>query len=62
MNADRAARHKKFREEIAELKDIVISDLEHRGYAVRGKTPNQIRKLLKGRPPKQKAQTPAKPN
>jgi hypothetical protein len=45
----------KFREELAALKDEALAKLERRGYEVRGKTPAQIRKVLKQRPKKQKA-------
>jgi hypothetical protein len=45
---DPAARHKKTLEE---LKNETIAELECRGYDVRGKTPAQIRQILR-RPPK----------
>ena len=41
------------RETFAELKRAAIADLERRGYDVRGKTPAQIRLVLKQRPSKQ---------
>jgi hypothetical protein len=41
------------REKFAELKRAAIADLERRGYDVRGKTPAQIRLILKRRPSKQ---------
>ncbi len=44
----RRRRHKK--EELTELKNIAISKLERRGYEVRGKTPAQIRQILKRHP------------
>jgi hypothetical protein len=47
----------KFREELAALKDEAIAKLERRGYEVRGKTPAQIRKVLKQRPKRQKPET-----
>ncbi len=37
---------------LEELKNEAIAELEHRGYAVRGKTPAQIRELLRRRPKK----------
>ena len=54
MVDDRAVRRKKIREKLAELKSAAIADLERRGYEVRGKTPSQIRQILKRRPSKQK--------
>jgi hypothetical protein len=35
---------------LADLKKFAIAELEHRGYAVRGKTTAQIRKIIKRRP------------
>jgi hypothetical protein len=52
MSGDRAFRRKKLRRELAELKERAIADLERRGYAVRGKTPAQIKQMLKRRPAK----------
>jgi xanthine/CO dehydrogenase XdhC/CoxF family maturation factor len=46
------ARQEKLREELATLRDEAIAKLECRGYDVRGKTPAQIRRLLKKRPAK----------
>jgi hypothetical protein len=54
MVDDRAVRRNKIREKLAELKSAAIADLERRGYEVRGKTPGQIRQILKRRPSKQK--------
>ena len=54
MIDDRAVRRNKIREKLAELKNAAIADLERRGYEVRGKTPGQIRQILKRRPSKQK--------
>jgi hypothetical protein len=51
----RASQRRKKREELAELKSAAIAELERRGYEVRGKTPGQIRQILKGRPLKQKS-------
>jgi hypothetical protein len=53
MVDDRAIRRAKMREKFAELKRAAIADLERRGYDVRGKTPAQIRLILKRRPSKQ---------
>ena len=54
MSIDRNVQRKKMREELAELKNAVIAKLERRGYEVRGKTPAQIRQILKRRPTEQK--------
>jgi hypothetical protein len=51
----RASQRRKKREELAELKSAAIAKLECRGYEVRGKTPGQIRQILKRRPLKQKS-------
>ena len=53
MVDDRAFRRTKMREKLAELKSAALADLERRGYDVRGKTPAQIRLILKRRPSKQ---------
>ncbi|HEY0223983.1 MAG TPA: hypothetical protein VGC38_05665 [Pseudolabrys sp.] len=50
MLNERALLHKKTQAELAELKKSAIAELEHRGYAVRGKTTAQIRKIIKRRP------------
>jgi hypothetical protein len=50
MADDRAIRRIKMREKFAELRRAAIADLERRGYDVRGKTPAQIRQILKRRP------------
>jgi len=39
-------------EELARLKHAALTALERRGYNVRGKTPAQIREMLKRRPKK----------
>ncbi len=41
------------RKTVEELKNDAIAELERRGYDVRGKTPAQIRKLLR-QPPKKR--------
>jgi hypothetical protein len=43
MSDDRAVLRKKMQEKLAELKSSAITELEHRGYEVRGKTTTQIR-------------------
>jgi hypothetical protein len=55
MIDDRVFRRAKIREKLAELKSAAIADLERRGYEVRGKTPAQIRHMLKRRPTKSKS-------
>ena len=41
---------------LEELKRQAIAELERRGYEVRGKTPAQIRQILRRRPTKPKPQ------
>jgi uncharacterized protein (UPF0335 family) len=41
---------------LEELKREAIAELERRGYDVRGKTPAQIRQILRHRPKKAKSQ------
>jgi hypothetical protein len=50
MSNDRILRRNELRKALAELRSNAIDELERRGYAVRGKTPAQIRQLLKRRP------------
>jgi hypothetical protein len=57
MTLDRALQRQQFREKLAELKAATITELESRGYEVRGKTPGQIRRILKRRPAKQRSDT-----
>jgi hypothetical protein len=52
MNSDRAIAREKKREEFANLRNAALADLERQGYGVRGKTPRQIREMLKRRPKK----------
>lgn len=52
MSDDRAVLRKKMQVELAELKSSAIAELELRGYEVRGKTPAQIRQILKRHPTK----------
>jgi hypothetical protein len=49
----RAVRRSKMREELAELKSAAIAELERRGYDICGKTPAQIRQMLRRGPSKQ---------
>lgn len=50
---DERTRHRRIKkEELAELKDTAIAKLERRGYEVRGKTPAQIRQILRRHPTK----------
>ena len=53
MVANRSARREKMREELARLRNAALAELERRGYEVRGKTPAQIRKMLRRRPARQ---------
>jgi hypothetical protein len=55
MIDDRVIQRKKLREELAEIKNAALAELERHGYDVRGKTPGQIRQMLKRRPSKQKS-------
>jgi hypothetical protein len=55
MSDDRTVQRKKLREELANLKNAALAELERRGYDVRGKTPVQIRQMLRRRPSKQKS-------
>jgi hypothetical protein len=54
MSDDRTVQRKKLREELVDLKNAALAELERRGYDVRGKTPVQIRQILRRRPSKQK--------
>jgi hypothetical protein len=56
MADDQAVNRAKLREELAELKKTALARLERRGYDVRGKTPAQIRRILKRRPIKRKVE------
>jgi hypothetical protein len=56
MNDKRTVQRKKLREELAGLKNAALAELERRGYDVRGKTPVQIRQILRRRPSKQKSE------
>ena len=52
MSTDRTGERKNKREELAKLRHAALAELERRGYAVHGKTPAQIREMLKRRPKK----------
>lgn len=52
MVDDRATQRKKMREQLANLRSAAMAELERRGYDVRGKTPAQIRQILKRGPSK----------
>lgn len=45
MAEDRIVRRNKLREKLAELKNTALAELERRGYEVRDKTPDEIRRL-----------------
>ena len=55
MVDDRARRRKQMRDKLAELKSAALAELECRGYDVRGKTPAQIKQILKRPPSNQKS-------
>jgi hypothetical protein len=55
LSNDHSGERKNKREELAKLKDAALAELERRGYEVRGKTPAQIREMLKRRPKKSRA-------
>ena len=59
MVDDRAIRRARFRERLAELKSAALKELEGRGYEVRGKTPGEIRRMLKRRHPNRDQQPSA---
>jgi hypothetical protein len=52
LSISRLGERKNKSEELAKLKHAALAELERRGYEVRGKTPAQIRKMLKRRPKK----------
>ncbi|MFZ0399653.1 MAG: hypothetical protein WAL03_01045 [Pseudolabrys sp.] len=54
MVDDRATQRKKMREQLANLRSAAMAELERRGYDVRGKTPAQIRQILKRGPSKKR--------
>jgi hypothetical protein len=52
LSISRPGERKNKSEELAKLKHAALAELERRGYEVRGKTPAQIREMLKRRPKK----------
>ncbi len=52
LRNDRAGERKNKLEELTRLRHAALAELERRGYQVRGKTPAQIREMLKRRPRK----------
>jgi hypothetical protein len=52
VSISRTGERKNKLEELAKLKHEALTELERRGYEVRGKTPAQIREMLKRRPKK----------
>ena len=52
LSISQTGERKNKREELAKLKHAALAELERRGYAVHGKTPGQIREMLKRRPKK----------
>jgi hypothetical protein len=52
LSINRSGERKNKLEELAKLKHAALTELERRGYDVRGKTPAQIREMLKRRPKK----------
>jgi len=57
LSDNRIAARKHKSEELAKLKNAALAELERRGYEVRGKTPAQIREMLKRRPKKSERAT-----
>ena len=57
MSDNRIAARKNKIEELAKLRSAALAELERRGYEVRGKTPAQIREMLKRRPKKSERAT-----
>jgi hypothetical protein len=55
LSISRTGERKNKLEELAKLKHAALAELERRGYEVRGKTPAQIREILKRRPKKSRA-------
>jgi len=55
LSISRTGERKNKLEELVKLKLAALAELERRGYEVRGKTPSQIREILKRRPKKSRA-------
>ncbi len=52
LSINQTGERKNKREELVKLKHAALAELERRGYIVHGKTPAQIREMLKRRPKK----------
>jgi hypothetical protein len=52
LSTNRTGERKNKLEELAKLKHAALTELERRAYQVRGKTPAQIREMLRRRPKK----------
>jgi len=52
LSTHRVTERKNKSEELVKLKRAALADLERRGYEVHGKTPAQIREMLRRRPKK----------
>jgi hypothetical protein len=59
-NEDRFKERQKFEENLAKLRELALAELERQGYDVRGKTPGQIRELIRRRPRNRAARPEAK--
>jgi hypothetical protein len=55
IKGDPTVRRAELSEQLNALRNAALVDLERRGYDVRGKTPGQIRQMLRRRPPKPKS-------
>jgi hypothetical protein len=60
QNEDRLKEHQKFEENLAKLRELALAELERQGHDIRGKTPGQIRELIRRRPRKRTARPKAK--
>jgi hypothetical protein len=61
-NEDRLKERQKFEENLAKLRELALAELERQGYDVRGKTPGQIRELIRRRRRNRTARPEAKNN
>jgi hypothetical protein len=59
-NEDRFKERQEFEENLAKLRELALAELERQGYDVRGKTPGQIRELIRRRPRNRAARPEAK--
>jgi len=55
MADDQAIRRRNLREKLVELREAALAELEACGYEVRGKSPMQIRQMLRRHRPSQKS-------